>query len=96
MFRDKLKSLMKSPEENEGTDKKKIENLVFFVIVLIITIIIINTIWNGNKNKNTKTNTNDTSKQLATSTSSEAKIDKQPTNDLEEKLESILDRKSVV
>ena len=92
MFRDKLKCLMKSPEENEGTDKKKIENLVFFVIVLIITIIIINTIWNGNKNKNTKTNTNDTSKQLATSTSSEAKIDKQPTNDLEEKLESILSK----
>lgn len=90
MFRDKLKSLIKSPEENEGTDKRKIENLVFLVIILIVTIIIINTIWNDKANK--KTNTNDTTKQLATNTSSEVEKDNQPTDNLEEKLEAILSK----
>ena len=47
MFKNQLKSLIKSKEEGEGNDKKKIENLVFFVIILIITIVIINIIWNG-------------------------------------------------
>lgn len=49
-----------------GNDKKKIENLVFFVVLLIITILIINFIWNGNDETN-KEITNDTSKKLATS-----------------------------
>ena len=52
-------------KENIGNDKKKIENLVFFVILLIITIVIINYIWNGKENKQEVTN--DTSKQLAQS-----------------------------
>ena len=52
-----------------GNDKKKIENLVFFVVLLIITILIINFIWNGNDETN-KEITNDTSKKLATSGSS--------------------------
>ena len=48
MFRDKLKQLLnKNDEEQEGNDKSKIENLVFFVIILIITIVVINIIWNG-------------------------------------------------
>lgn len=47
-----------------GNDKKKIENLVFFVVLLIITILIINFIWNGN-NETNKEITNDTSKKLA-------------------------------
>lgn len=49
-----------------GNDKRKIENLVFFVFLLIITILIINFIWNGNDETN-KEITNDTSKKLATS-----------------------------
>ena len=55
--------------ENIGNDKKKIENLVFFVILLIITIVIINYIWNGSEKANKNEITNDTSKQLAQSTS---------------------------
>ena len=51
---------------NVGNDKRKIENLVFFVILLILTIVIINFIWNGNKEVNKKETTNDTTKQLAT------------------------------
>ena len=45
MFKDKLKKLIDKDEESgEGNDKKKIENLVFFVVLLIITIVIINII----------------------------------------------------
>ena len=51
MFGDKLKNLLKPKEEGEqdGNDKRKIENLVFFVVILIITVVVINIIWNGNK-----------------------------------------------
>ena len=66
MFRDKLKFL--KPQE-DGNDKKKIENLVFFVIILIITIIAINIVWSDNDNKKkSKDNINDTTKQLASTT----------------------------
>ena len=52
MFRDKLNkiflNLKGEDEEGEtlGDNKKKIENLVFFIVLLIITIVIINIIWN--------------------------------------------------
>ena len=36
--------------ENKG-NKKTIENLVVFVIILVATIIFINYIWSGDKNK---------------------------------------------
>ena len=84
MLRDKLNFL--KPKE-DGNDKKKIENLVFFVIILIVTIIAINTIWsdNGTKNKS-KDNINDNSKQLA-STTMETSSDL----GLEQKLKNILE-----
>ena len=47
MFKDKIKALMIN--ENEKESKKKIENIVAFIIILIITVIAINTIWNGKK-----------------------------------------------
>lgn len=75
MLGDKLKKLLPKKEGKEvegkeeivGNDKRKIENLVFFVVLLIVTIVIINFIWNGNENKNQEKVTNDTSKKLATS-----------------------------
>ena len=42
MFKDKLKGLI-NPEEGDKNNKKKIENLVVFLIILIITIAIIHT-----------------------------------------------------
>lgn len=91
MFKDKLKSII-SKDGNEWNNKKKIENLVFLVIVLIITIVIINYVWNGDKSSN-KTITNSAGKQLATTQSSQIQKQNQSevsSSDLEQRLESIL------
>lgn len=93
MFRDKLKGFIgKNEADPDGNDKKKIENLVFFVIILIITIVIINIIWNGNKQTNQSEN-KDASKQLANTIQNKEMINlNQTSNDgnLEQKLENIL------
>lgn len=90
MFRDKLKQLTQSnQEEGEGNNKKKIENLVFFVVLLIITIVIINLIWNGNKQV-TKQESNTSSKQLANSNINTSTYTSITTDNLAEQLEAIL------
>lgn len=93
MFRDKLKKLMGVEEgEQEGNNKRKIENLVFFVIALIITIVAINIIWNGNKQETDKKN-NTSSKQLASSEEIVNTEESSATTDnLEERLEEILSK----
>lgn len=91
MFKDKLKAIInKNESENQGNNKKKIENLVFLVITLIITIVIINYVWNGNKNSS-KTITNSAGKQLAY-TQGNQNTNQNVTNssNLEERLEDIL------
>lgn len=56
--------------ENKG-NKKTIENLVVFVIILIATIIFINYIWCGDKNKsNQAKEINSETKTLAQTTTS--------------------------
>ena len=97
MFKDKLKAMIRKSEneENQGNNKKKIENMVFLAIVLIITIVVINYIWNGNESSN-KTITNSEGKQLATTQSSKNSQNQSTSqsgtssSDLEERLESIL------
>ncbi|MCI8761040.1 MAG: hypothetical protein HFJ34_08065 [Clostridia bacterium] len=95
MFRDKLKQLTKGNlEKGEGNNKKKIENLVFFVVLLIVTIVIINLIWNGNKQV-TKQENNTAYKQLASSNQNVTKVENTmvTTNDsLAEQLEVILSK----
>lgn len=94
MFKDKLKAMF-SKDETEGNNKKKIENLVFLVIILIITIVIINYVWNGNKSSD-KTITNSTGKQLATTQNNKDTENLNNTqngsdnSDLEQRLEEIL------
>lgn len=96
MFKDKLKAMI-NKDEDAGNNKKKIENLVFLVIIFIITIVIINYIWNGSKNSN-KTITNSTGKQLATTQDSQGdrKNSTSTTSTLEERLEAILSNMSGV
>ncbi len=90
MFSDQLKKLAKNKNEvGEGNDKRKIENLVFFVVLLIITIVIINLIWNGNKQV-TKQENSISSKKLANSNTVTNADSNVTTDNLAEQLEAIL------
>lgn len=93
MFKNKLKSII-GDRNNDGNNKKKIENLVFLVIILIITVVVINYIWNGNKSSN-KTITNSAGRQLASSKTSQDADSNQSSSSsnsesLERRLEDIL------
>lgn len=94
MFKDKLKKIVENSEE-QGNNKRKIENLVFLVIILIITVVIINYVWSGEKSSNKKV-TNSTGKQLATTNNNQTLASSQYNNtesiSLEEKLEDILSK----
>ena len=74
--------------KTEGNKKKKIENLVVFVIILIITIIIINTIWNSNEK--TIENTQASDKILAQKENIQKEQNIDETSELEKRLENIL------
>ncbi len=96
MFSDKLKGMFKSDEQNgKKSDRRKIENLVFFIVLLIITIVFINLIWNG-KEQTTKQDENSTSKQLANAgvtNQTNVNLENSDTNNnLEEQLENILSK----
>ena len=97
MFRDKLKKLIKNNKELEdngdslenkeennektNTQKRKIENLVFLIVILIITIVAINLIWNDGKRLANQDNTVSTNN-----------IQSETTSNLETNLENILSR----
>lgn len=93
MFKNKLKAIIGN-DENQGNNKRKIENLVFLVILLIVTVVIINYVWSGEKSSN-KNVTNSSGKQLATTknTQTTGETNQKNTtnnNDLEQRLENIL------
>ena len=108
MFRDKLKKLIKNNKEledngdslenkeenNEKTNiqKRKIENLVFLIVILIITIVAINLIWNDEKSD--KQDVIDDGKRLANqdNTIFTNNIQSETTSNLETNLENILSR----
>ena len=88
----KLKNLIFKPkvkQQNEDgenkTNKRKIENLVVFLIILIITLIVINTILGKNKNSD---EVDSGYKTLAIRDSDDGKIEE---DELEKKLEAILE-----
>lgn len=67
MFKEKIKALIsKEGGDEPGNNKKKIENLVVLVLILIITVIAINVIWNGDKKEQNSEPTTDPNKKLAT------------------------------
>lgn len=94
MFKDKLKKIVGNSEE-QGNNKRKIENLVFLVIILIITVVIINYVWSGDKSSNKKV-TKSAGKQLATTNNNQTLASSQNSStesiSLEEKLEDILSK----
>lgn len=91
MFKDKLNRLIEKDKE-EGNNRKKIENLVFFVVVLIITIVVINLIWND-KNASKDIKEVDNNKKLAAVNQVETQTEQVPQEqNLSQKLESILSK----
>ena len=82
MFKDILKKLDKEGDSNQ---KRKIENIVAFVIILIITVLVINNIWSKDENSNKDTK----NKVLAQSTLQDETTENNQ-EDLEKNLEKIL------
>nr|MBP3680578.1 hypothetical protein [Clostridia bacterium] len=80
-----LKEKFLTKIEKKG-DKKSIENLVVFVIILIATIIFINYIWNGNK-KETK---EEQKQNVLANTTVNNNIIENNSNNLEYQIENIL------
>ena len=96
-FIEKVKN--KFIQKTEGNNKKNIENLVYFIILLIITVIAINTIWGGSETKtNEQEQTNTSYKQLAYNEDNKINSNKIENSEynLEESLENILGKISGV
>lgn len=66
MLREKIETMLKG-----GDNKKKIESLIFFLILLIVTVTAINFIWKDEKTK--EQIENDSGKRFATTTLEEEK-----------------------
>lgn len=81
MLKEKLQGLIK--KNPEGNSKKKMENLVIFLVILIVTLIAVNTIWNGKEE--TENNSN---KELAEINNIEETANGE--SNLEKNLENIL------
>lgn len=82
-----FKSLMPK-NDGEKSNKKKIENTAFLVLILIITLIVINTIWRDKKDitNNEKKSTNSISDKILANDDTIL----QGKTELEERLENIL------
>lgn len=80
MLKDKIKEFT----NGEGNSKKKIENLVFLIVILIITIVIINFIL-----KNEKVNIREEKTQNKVLAVTEA-LDDEPSSNMKNELEQIL------
>lgn len=83
MFKEKIEKLKE--KLNENGDKKRIENLIVFVVILVVTILVINTIWKDNDEE--KDENVSSYKRLAVEEEKEEEND-----DLEKRLEQILEK----
>ena len=91
MFVDKLKKMFSNKEE-DISNKRKLENIFVFVIILIVTIIAINFILNDGKQE--KIESDDPNKRLATTPNTNTfDITEEPEEvELAQKLENILSK----
>ncbi len=95
MLKESIKKFKESiSKQKEQNNKKNIENLVVFLILLIITIIAINTIWGGKKEETNQENGNTSYKKLAESINNSIDSNNSQLNEynLEENLEDILSK----
>ena len=89
MIKEKLEKIKGKLQKKEGENNKRtIENLVVFAIILIITIVAINYIWSGN-NKKEKTNSEE-NKKLATEETNGQNKENDESENTEKRLENIL------
>lgn len=80
----------------KGSGNRKVENLVFFLVLLIVTMLIINAIWKGD-NKKDETNTINNTKVLASSENKNNTSNSSNTErTMQEELENILSKISGV
>lgn len=89
MIKDKIKVFFN--KEAEGDNKKKIENLAVFIVILIVTLIAINLIWSGGKKEKQETKV-DPNKKLATQNSIVATANASTQDTLSIQLEEILEK----
>lgn len=83
MFSEKLKKMF---SKNDGNNKKKIENILVFIVILAITIVAINYIWNGDESSKSSNEVPE-----AENTNSVVQVSTDTSNDQnEEKLANIL------
>lgn len=88
MLKEKIKELI---TKKDIPNKKKIENLVVFLILLVITIVAINVIWKDNSKENSNLQQSEY-KQLANMPINNTTETSTSEKDLEEKLENILSK----
>lgn len=93
MLKNHIKSLVK--KKMGGNNKKNIENLIVFLVLLIITIIAINLIWGEEKNKSNIDSDENQYKILAQK-ENEGNISEDTAYNLESKLQDILSKISGV
>lgn len=79
MIKDKFKNFFIKKEGEPS--KKRLENIVVFIVILVITIIVINVIWNGNDSNNSEKQTTDGNKRLV---QTEEKNNEQISTDISE------------
>ena len=89
MIKEKLKKVKEKLKQKDGENNKKtIENLEVFAIILIITIVAINYIWSDDSKK--QTITNDSNKKLAMEEANKQNEINDNNENIEERLENIL------
>lgn len=89
MFKDKIKSLI--VKKTEGNNKKTIENLVVFLILLIVTIIAINLIW-GKEEPKTVENQIETEHKVLAENIGNSTTNETNAYNLEQELEEVLSK----
>lgn len=89
MLKEKISKIKNSLIKADGSsnNKKTIENLVVFIIILIVTVVMINYIWNGKEKEKTQKQNLVGAKTLA-----EEPEKSQVDDDMESKLENILSK----
>lgn len=93
MLKEKIKSLVE--KKTNGNNKKSIENLIVFLVLLIITVISINIIWGKDNKKDNKSQSQDGYKVLAEN-QKQGNISESRAYNLEDELENILSKISGV